>query len=134
MYNHKDYLELVGDDMDDIKEDFMYKPVATGHQADPDGQSWTWQINIWRKNDWGDSMFYMRHADMFDYIDNFLISEDVCAITVYFEGQLHEMYQLLMKKNTWQYTNFQTGAIKIGTPEQVKSARALQGIPTGGWL
>lgn len=130
--NHKDYLELMGDDIDDAME-FMYKPTATGHNADPDGYNWTWQVNIFRKNDWGDSMFYLRHRDMHEYIDEKILSQDVNQIMVFFEGSQYEMYQLLMKNNTWQYTNFRTGAVKIGTPAEIKSARDLQGIPLGGW-
>jgi len=129
---NKDWLELEGDDRDDVMS-FMYKPVATGAGADPDGASFPWQINVYRKDDWGDEMFYDRHSDMHEYIDEKILSEDVNMIQVFFEGRIYEVYQLLMN-NSWQYTNFRTGAVKIGTPAEIQNARALQGIPLGGWL
>lgn len=132
---YKDYLELMSDDIADVENDnlmsFMYKPTAVG-LADPDGANWPWQINVWRKDDWGDSMFYDRNGDTFAYVDEKILSEDVNQIHVFLEGKMYEVYQLLMN-GQWQYTNLHYGTVKIGTPDEIHTVRSLLGIPLGGW-
>ena len=128
---YKDILELRADEMDDAMN-FMYKPVGD-HRPDPDGENWTWQVNVFRKEAWGDAMFYLRNQDTFDYIDEKILSEDVNLILVFLEGEMYELYQLLAN-GTWQYTNLNYHTIKIGTPKEIRQVRSLIGIPIGGWV